>query len=144
MRKAELDIKRRIPIEADRPDIRQPNKTLTEGKKSGGEGNNTQVEERRINVNNKYDDTCAWAPNKVFIQFLLVSVETARVLLQSLWARLSTGASREAPVDNECLGKSRQVGGSGESWNMSYWQLGEVPRLRYPGLGTLTTSNPGI
>ena len=49
------------------------------------------------------NDTCAWTPNKVFIQFLLVSVETARVLLQSLWARLSTGASREAPVDNECF-----------------------------------------
>ena len=48
-------------------------------------------------------DTCAWTPNKVFTQFLLVSVETARVLLQSLWARLSTGASREAPVDNECF-----------------------------------------
>ena len=55
------------------------------------------------------NETCAWTPNKVFIQFLLVSVETARVLLQSLWARLSTGASREAPVDNEWLGKSRQV-----------------------------------
>ena len=26
-------------------------------------------------------------------------------LLASWWARLSTGASREAPVDNECLGK---------------------------------------
>ena len=44
--------------------------------------------------------------------------------LASWWARLSTGASREAPVDNECLGKCRQVGGSGESWHMSYWQLG--------------------
>ena len=65
-----------------------------------------------------------WTPNNVFIQFLLVPVETARFWLQSWWARLSTGASREAPVDNECLGKSRQVGGSGESWNMSYWQLG--------------------
>ena len=73
------------------------------------------------------NDTCAWTPNKVFIHFLLVSVETARVLLQSWWARLSTGASREAPVDNECLGKSRQVGGS--------W-------AKYLGLGTLTTSNP--
>ena len=70
------------------------------------------------------NDTCAWTPNKVFIHFLLVSVETARVLLQSWWARLSTGASREAPVDNECLGKCRQVGGSGESWNMSFWRLG--------------------
>ena len=29
--------------------------------------------------------------------------------------RLSTGASREAPVDNECLGKSRQVGGTWKS-----------------------------
>ena len=45
--------------------------------------------------------------------------------------RLSTGASRESPVDNECLGKSRQVGGSGESWipgtiatEHGYWQLG--------------------
>ena len=54
------------------------------------------------NHNNK-NDTCAWTPNKVFIHFLLVSVETARVLLQSWWARLSTGASREAPVDNECF-----------------------------------------
>ena len=35
-------------------------------------------------------------------------------LLASWWARLSTGASREAPVDNECLDKSRQVGGSGD------------------------------
>ena len=26
----------------------------------------------------------------------------------------------------------------------SYWQLGYVPRLRYPGLGTLATSNPEI
>ena len=57
----------------------------------------------------KINDTCAWTPNKVFIHFLLVSVETARVLLQSWWARLSTGASREAPVDNECLGKCKQV-----------------------------------
>ena len=47
--------------------------------------------------------------------FLLVSVESARVLLQSLWARLSTGASREAPVDNACLGKCRQVGEDGKS-----------------------------
>ena len=30
-------------------------------------------------------------------------------LWASWWARLSTGASREAPVDNECLGKCRQV-----------------------------------
>ena len=45
-------------------------------------------------------------------------------LLASWWALLSTGASREAPVDNECLGKSKQVGGSGETWNISYWQLG--------------------
>ena len=74
------------------------------------------------------NDTCAWTPNKVFIQFLLVSVETARVLLQSWWARLSTGASREAPVDNECLGKCRQVGDDGKSWNRK----------------ALTTSNPGI
>ena len=59
------------------------------------------------------NDTCAWTPNKVFIQFLLVSVETACVLLQSWWARLSTGASREAPVDNECLGKSAAAGNLG-------------------------------
>ena len=51
---------------------------------------------------------------------MLVSVETARVLLQSLWARLSTGASREAPVDNECLGKSRLVGDDGKSWSTGY------------------------
>ena len=44
----------------------------------------------------RQNDTCAWTPNKVFINFLLVSVETACVLLQSWWARLSTGASREA------------------------------------------------
>ena len=31
---------------------------------------------------NKKHDTCAWTPNKVFIEFLVVSVETARVLLQ--------------------------------------------------------------
>ena len=70
------------------------------------------------------NDTCAWTPNKVFIHFLLVSVESARVLLQSWWARLSTGASREAPVDNECLGKSRQVGDDGKSWCAGYWELG--------------------
>ena len=61
-----------------------------------------------------FNDTCAWTPNNVFIQFLLVPLETARFWLQSWWARLSTSASREAPVDNECLDKSRQVGGSGE------------------------------
>ena len=37
---------------------------------------------------------------------------------------MSTGASREAPVDNECLGKSRQVGGDGKSWEAGYWELG--------------------
>ena len=72
----------------------------------------------------KYNDTCAWTPNKVFIHFLLVSVETARVLLQSWWARLSTGASREAPVDNECLGKCKRVGDNGKSWSTGYWELG--------------------
>ena len=46
------------------------------------------------------NDTCAWTPNKVFIHFLLVSVETARVLLQSWWARLSTGASRQTHHDD--------------------------------------------
>ena len=85
----------------------------------GGEIKATSKPEQPETMNeehcNKKNDTCAWTPNKVFIQFLLVSVETARVLLQSWWARLSTGASREAPVDNECLGKSRQVGGSWES-----------------------------
>ena len=40
------------------------------------------------------------------------------------WALLSTDASREAPVDIQCLGNSKQVGGSGHTWNMSYWQLG--------------------
>ena len=73
-----------------------------------------------INNQKQNNDTCAWTPNKVFIHFLLVSVETARVLLQSWWARLSTGASREAPVDNECLGKSRQVGDDGKSWSTGY------------------------
>ena len=34
------------------------------------------------------------------IHFLLVSVETARVLLQSWWARLSTGASRQTHHDD--------------------------------------------
>ena len=43
-----------------------------------------------------------------------------------LLARLSTGASREAPVDNECLGKCRQVGGDGRRREIliGYWQLG--------------------
>ena len=46
--------------------------------------------------------------------------------LASWWARLSTGASREAPVDNECLGKCRQVGGDGRRREIliGYWQLG--------------------
>ena len=43
-------------------------------------------------------------------------------------ARLSTGASREASVDNECLGKSRQVGGSRE--------LGVQAKLFATGLDT--------
>ena len=47
---------------------------------------------------------CAWTPNNVFMQFLLVPVEITRFSLQSWWARLATGASCEAPVDNECLG----------------------------------------
>ena len=51
----------------------------------------------------KTNDTCAWTPNNVFTQFLLVPVETARFWLQSWWARLSTGASREAPVEYELL-----------------------------------------
>ena len=33
---------------------------------------------------------------------------------------MSTGASREALVDNECLGKSRQVGDDGKSWSTGY------------------------
>ena len=45
-------------------------------------------------------------------------------LLASSWALLSTGASREAPVDIQCLSNSRQVGGSRDTWNISYWQLG--------------------
>ena len=79
--------------------------------------------------NDNNNDTCAWTPNKVFIHFLLVSVETARVLLQSWWARLSTSASREAPVDNECLGKSRQVGGDGRRREIL------IDRLLAAGLG---------
>ena len=55
---------------------------------------------------------------------VLFSVIALLWCLVSWWARLSTGASREAPVDNECLGKCSQVSGSGESWHMSYWQLG--------------------
>ena len=41
---------------------------------------------------------------------------------------MSTGASREASVDNECLGKSRQVGGSRE--------LGVQAKLFATGLDT--------
>ena len=41
-------------------------------------------------------------------------------LLQSWWAPLLKSASREAPVDNECLGKSRQVGDDGKSWSTGY------------------------
>ena len=43
-------------------------------------------------------------------------------------ARLSTGASREASVDNECLGQSMQVGGSRE--------LGVQAKLFATGLDT--------
>ena len=43
-------------------------------------------------------------------------------------ARLSTGASREASVDNECLGNSMQVGGSRE--------LGVQAKLFATGLDT--------
>ena len=76
-----------------------------------------------------YDDTCVWTPNK-----------------------FSTGASREAPVDNECFSISqldlgtlrypRYPSGDGRSWFTGYWQL---------GLGTLgilgaqaATANPGL
>ena len=57
---------------------------------------NIQIFQKYFRFPSRYNDTCAWTPNKVFINFLLVSVETACVLLQSWWARLSTGASREA------------------------------------------------
>ena len=43
-------------------------------------------------------------------------------------ARLSTGASREASVDNGCLGQSMQVGGSRE--------LGVQAKLFATGLDT--------
>ena len=42
--------------------------------------------------------------------------------------RLSTGAAREASVDNECLGKFRQLGGSRE--------LGIQAKLLATGLDT--------
>ena len=44
--------------------------------------------------------------------------------LCNIKARFSTGASREAPVDNECLGKSRQVGHDGKSWRHFGGKLG--------------------
>ena len=113
------------------------------------------------------DDTCAWTPNRV-------SVATARNLLQSWWARLSTGASREAPVDNECFspwrgahlstGASREAPVDNECFNLLCFSLlcvalhciiGRRARLS-PGVSCeapvdnecfstiLTTSNPGI
>ena len=42
---------------------------------------------------------------------------------------MSTGASREAPVDNECLGKCRQVGGDGRRRKIL------IDRLLAAGLG---------
>ena len=55
-------------------------------------------------------------------QPLIFTVQAAddSPLLQSWWAPLSTGASREALVDNECLGKSREVGDDGKSWSTGY------------------------
>ena len=40
------------------------------------------------------NDTCAWTPNKINLEF-----KNADCVC------LSTGASREAPVDNECFGQ---------------------------------------
>ena len=52
---------------------------------------------------------------------------------------MSTGASREAPVDNECLGKSRQVGDDGKSWSTGYWEVGRA------SLGkSAATGNPDL
>ena len=50
---------------------------------------------------------------------------------QSL-ARLSAGASREAPVDNECFQKFAD---DEQSWNSGYWHSGEAqaPDLRHHG-----------
>ena len=83
---------------------------------------------------------------------------------------LSTGASREAPVDNECFAllcsvlptsKAKRSGlrqflrgyprfallclanlEGQAKWAKAIFE--GVPRLRHPGLGTLTTSNPGF
>ena len=51
---------------------------------------------------------------------------------------LSTGASREAPVDNECFSTILTTS------NLGIQAIGSWARLRYPGLGTLATSNPEI
>ena len=49
---------------------------------------------------------------------------------------MSTGASREAAVDNECLGKCRQVGDDGKSWSSKNIPLpGQLPQLKRFGLG---------
>ena len=55
-------------------------------------------------------------------QPLILTVQAADdpPLLQSWWAPLSTGASRKALVDNECLGKSRHAGDDRKSWSTGY------------------------
>ena len=70
----------------------------------------------------------ARGPQTKFSYIFLYLLKPHVFYLASCWARLSTGASREASVDNECLGKSMQVGGSRE--------LGVQAKLFATGLDT--------
>ena len=65
----------------------------------------------------------ARGPQTRFVMYIWCKKVFMRLSSLDIWAwvcrlggtRLSTGASREASVDNECLGKSMQVGGDGKS-----------------------------
>ncbi len=61
------------------------------------------------------NDTCAWTPNKI----------KGNSWAWPPWRRahLSTGASREAPVDNGCFSWIFIDFGDRKSWIPGYWQL---------------------
>ena len=111
-----------------------------------------------------------WTTSFVFCFALLCLLCFALLCFALLCFRqLSTGALREAPVDNQCfallcsvlpISKAKRSGlrqflrgyprfallcfanlEGQAKWAKAIFE--GVPRLRHPGLGTLTTSNPG-
>ena len=68
-------------------------------------------------------------------------VQASRPRQQILKYRLfNPGAELQSNPDEH----SHAYSDNEQSWIPGYWQLGYIPRLRYPGLDTLTMSNPGF